>query len=495
MHMNEKGNYRIKNIRFNFLMAIILKGSSIIFPLITLPYVNRVIGPVGTGSVTFAWSATEYFCLFALLGLPTYGIRAVARVRDDVTELSRTVQELLIINAISSFISYLAFFLCLFFIPKFQAERLLLCINIVRIFFNMIGMEWFYQGIEQYRYITVRHISFKVLSLIAMFIFVRNPKDYVIYGSLSIISNACSNTLNFFHADKYIIRKPLGNYHFKKHLKPILFFLAITAATTLYTNMDAVMIGFLKNNESVGYYELAVKVEQVLCLVVTSLGTVLLPRITYYLSKGENDRFISLIGKSLHFVMLISLPLSVFFFLSSKDVINVLGGVKYYNSISSLQIVIFALIPLGISNISRMQILAPTNREKISMYVAFIGVGVNFLVNGFLIPIIGISGAAIGTLITETVVAAVQVWICRDIFCKVYKEINYAKLGIAAVIASVIFRMVYTLVRVPSFIRIMIMGGIFFGVYGLLLLLLKETFIVYYFDEYRNKIRNALRKK
>ena len=485
---------RVKNIRFNFLMAIILKGSSIIFPLITLPYVNRVIGPVGTGSVTFAWSATEYFCLFALLGLPTYGIRAVARVRDDVTELSRIVQELLIINFVASVISYIAFFLSLIYIPKFQSERLLLCINIVRIFFNMIGMEWFFQGIEQYRYITVRQITFKVLSLLAMFLFVRSPKDYIIYGSLSIISNACSNTMNFVHAGKYIIRRPLYNYSFKRHIKPIVFFLAITAATTLYTNMDAVMIGFLLNNKSVGYYELAVKVEQVLCLVVTSLGMVLLPRITYYLSKGDNNRFISLIGTSYDFVILVSVPMSVFFFFSAKYVIDVLGGNMYYKAIPSLQIVIFSLIPLGISNIARMQILAPTNREKVSMLVAFFGVGVNFLVNGLLIPIVGIKGAAIGTLVTETVVAIIQVWMTREIFYRVRNEIKYSKVLLSVGAAFIVLQMINKVIVMPAFFRLVVLATLFFGTYGIMLLFLKDHFVTYYFNEYYTKIKRIVRR-
>ena len=494
MNGTDTTKIKVKNIRFNFLMAIILKGSSIIFPLITLPYVNRVIGPVGTGSVTFAWSATEYFCLFALLGLPTYGIRAVARVRDDATELSRTVQELLIINLVASIISYIAFFFSLFYIPKFQTERLLLCINIVRIFFNMIGMEWFFQGIEQYRYITVRQISFKVLSLLAMFLFVRSPKDYIIYGSLSIISNACSNTLNFIHAGKYITRRPLYNYNFGRHIKSIIFFLAITAATTLYTNMDAVMIGFLLNNKNVGYYELAVKVEQVLCLVVTSLGMVLLPRITYYLSKGDTNRFISLIGKSYHFVILASVPMSVFFFFSAEYVIDVLGGNLYYNAIPSLQIVIFSLIPLGISNIARMQILAPTNREKISMIVAFVGVGVNFLVNGLLIPVVGIKGAAIGTLVTETVVALIQVWMTRDVFYKVRKEIDYRKVLLSVGAAFLVLHMSNRVIVMPAFFRLIVLATLFFGTYGILLLILKDSFANYYFREYYTRIKRIVRR-
>lgn len=485
---------KVKNVRFNFLMTIILKGSSIIFPLITLPYVNRVIGPIGTGSVTFAWSTTEYFCLFALLGLPTYGIRAVARVRDDVVDLSRTVQELLIINGIATMISYGVFFVCLALVPRFQAEKMLLCISIVRMFFNMIGMEWFYQGIEQYRYITMRQIAFKVLSLIAMFMFVKSPKDYILYGSLSIISNACSNSMNFFHAGKFLIRRPLYNYNLKKHLKPIAFFLAITAATSLYTNMDAVMIGFLLNNENVGYYELAVKVEQVLCLVVTSLGMVLLPRITYYLSKDNYDRFISLIKKSFHFVVLVSVPISFFFFYSAKYVIDVLGGEKYYNSISSLQIVIFSLIPLGISNIARMQILAPTNKEKISMIVAFIGVGINFLVNGLLIPIIGIKGAAIGTLVTETAVAAIHVWTTRDVFYHVRQEVSYYKIIISMIGALACLVFIDKFVVIPALFRIAFLAIVFFGVYGIVLLLLKDTFVCHYAKEYNNKIRKLLKK-
>lgn len=201
-----------KSLKLNFIMNALLTMSSFIFPLITFPYVSRILLPEGTGKVSFATSLISYFSMFAQLGIPTYGIRACAKVRDDKEELTRTTQELVIINFVMSVISYTALAVALMLVPRLREERALYIIVSLTIAFNVIGMEWMYKALEQYTYITIRSIIFKFVALIVMFVFVHQKSDYIFYGAITILAASGSNIFNFINAHKFIDMRPVGKY-------------------------------------------------------------------------------------------------------------------------------------------------------------------------------------------------------------------------------------------------------------------------------------------
>ena len=279
------------SLKVNFIMNAILTLSSFLFPLITFPYISRILLPAGTGKVSFATSLVSYFAMLAQLGIPTYGIRACARVRDDRRELTQTTHELLYINMIMCVVSYIIFFLVLGLVPRLREERILYLIVSLTIAFNALGMEWLYKALEEYTYIAVRSIFFKLIALIAMFLMVHEKGDYVIYGGISIFASSASNILNFIHARRYIDRKPIRTLQLKKHGKAVGVFFAMSCATTIYTNLDTVMLGFMSSDVDVGYYHAAVKIKTILVGIVTSLGTVLLPRASYYIQGGKMEEF------------------------------------------------------------------------------------------------------------------------------------------------------------------------------------------------------------
>ena len=193
-----------KSVKLNFIMNMVLTMSNFIFPLITFPYVSRIPLPIGTGKVAFATSIVTYFSMFAQLGIPTYGIRVCAQVRDDKEKLSRTVQELLCISIWTTAAAYLLFFIGLWAVPRMRTDKSLFLIVSTMIFFNSIGMEWLYKGLEEYSYITIRSIIVKIISVGAMFLLVKSKEDYVIYGGISIFASSASNVLNFMNAHKYV---------------------------------------------------------------------------------------------------------------------------------------------------------------------------------------------------------------------------------------------------------------------------------------------------
>lgn len=479
-----------KTIRFNFLMNVILTMSSFIFPLITFPYISRILLPVGTGKVNFATSLIAYFSMFAQLGIPTYGIRACAKVRDNKKELTKTSQELLIINLITSLISYFILFILLFTIPRLHSDRLLYIIVSANILLTTIGMDWLYKALEQYTYITIRSVVFKFIALIAMFLLVHKQEDYIIYAGISVFASCASNVLNLLNAHKYISLKPIGKYNFKKHFKAVGVFFAMACATTIYTNLDSVMLGFMATDNDVGYYGAAVKIKTILVSVVTSLGTVLLPRASYYVEQNLMNEFKAITKKALNFVMLISIPLTTYFIIFAKQGIYFLSGKAYNGSIIPMQIIMPTLVLIGITNILGIQILVPTGREKYVLYSEIVGAIVDLILNVILIPICQSTGAAIGTLIAEFSVLVVQYCVLRKEIKCVFVTIKYFKIFIS-VILSIISSIWIVSLNLGSFLTLLTSAILFFAVYFVSLIIMKEALII----EILNQILGKLRRK
>ena len=480
-------NKKVQSIKINFVMNSILTMSSFIFPLITFPYVSRILLPSGIGKVSLATSVITYFTMFAQLGIPTYGIRACAKVRDNRKELTKVSQELLIISIIMSAISYMILFILLFSVSKFRCEKELYVILSFTILLTAIGMEWLYKALEQYTYITMRSVIFKFIALIAMFFLVHKQTDYVVYGGITIFAASASNILNLFNAYKYINLKPVGNYNFKRHIKPVLIFFAMSCATTIYTNLDTVMLGFMTTDADVGYYNAAVKIKVILVSVVTSLGTVLLPRASYYIQMGELKEFRRITRKALNFVFLMAMPLMLYFIYFAKEGIFFLSGDNYVGAIIPMQVIMPTLLLIGITNILGIQILVPTGREKIVLYSEIVGAIVDVIINALLIPVYASTGAAIGTLIAEFAVFFVQIYILRDEILDAFRYIPYVKIIIALLFGSIISLGVKML-NVGCFFSLIISSILFFGSYGVVLLILKEELIFEIFNLIKAKI-------
>lgn len=464
---------KVESVKKNFVMNTILKMSSFIFPLITMPYVSRVLQPVGTGKVSFATSVISYFSMFAQLGIPTYGIRACAEVRDNKEELTRTAQELLIINLIMCIFSYTALAIALIFIPRFREDRILYVIMSSTILLTSIGMEWLYQAMEQYTYIAVRSLIFKFIALIAMFLLIHQKSDYVIYGAISIFASSASYIFNFIYARHFISMKPVGHYNFRRHMKAVGIFFAMSCATTIYTQMDTTMLGFIKTDADVGYYNVATKIKTVLVSVVTSLGTVLLPRASYYVANHDMEDFKRITKKAISFVLDISIPLMLYFIFFAEETVYLLSGIEYTGSIHPMQIIMPTIVLIGLTNIMGIQVLVPLGQEKKVLYSEIIGAIVNLIINSLLIPRLASSGAAIGTVFAELAVWIVQYYVMADKFNAIYRRISYWKILLACVAATFASLWVKML-NVGNFVTIIISAVLFFGVYCLVLLVTKE---------------------
>lgn len=469
---------KVKSIKFNFIMNFILTASGFIFPLITFPYVSRVLFADGNGKIAFIASVASYFSMIASLGIPTYGIRACAAVRDDKEKLSKTAHELIIIHGIMTAIALIFFFAAMFLVERLHQEKELMIINGISLLLNVVGVSWLYQALEQYQYITMQSIFFKIVSVFLMFALIHQKEDYIIYGSISVFAAVGSNVMNFINARKHICFRRYEDYNLKQHIKPILVFFAQTVAITIYTNLDTIMLGFIKNDTEVGLYTASVRVKNILCSLVTSLGTVLLPRLSYFVSVGKEEEFKKLIHTAFEFVLVISLSLSAYFVIMSKESIVLLSGNGYIDATLTMQIIIPTIIFIGLSNITGIQILTPLNKEKYVLISVIIGAVVDLVLNAIFIPSMGAAGAAIGTLCAEAVVLLVQIFIIKKIMRIVLVEKKQVmKISLITLVCSLIIISLKKQLTFSVFGILLTTSIVFYSVFLVLCMLFKVEIV------------------
>lgn len=470
-------NEKIHSVKYNFLMNLILTSTQFLFPLITFPYISRVLLAAGTGKVSFAMSIANYFLMVASLGIPTYGVRACAQVRDDKDKLSKVAQEIFIINLFMTILVMMTYIICISCIPRFQTDKVLFQINGLNILLNMFGMNWLFQAVEQYDYITARSIAFKVLSVLLMFLLVHAESDYIVYSAITVFAAVGSNILNFIKSKSIINFHWYGNYSIKQHMKPIFILFAQSLAISIYTNLDTVMLGFMRTDVDVGLYNAAIKVKSVLTSVVTSLGTVLLPRMSYYLKQQRRNDFSNTVVKALNFTVSISLPLSVIFFVLAKDTMLFLAGKEFEGAIAALQISVIAIIPIGITNILGIQVLTASEKEKYVLFSVSLGAAVDFLLNMLLIPTHGSTGAALATTIAEFVVLAYQIWVTRKLLSEIKVALRWKSYMLVSGMAGIALYFIANKFVATSFVRLFFLGIAYMLLYFIGLLMTKDPYI------------------
>lgn len=447
-------------------MNFILTASNFLFPLITFPYVSRILHASGNGKVSFAASIANYFMMVASLGIPTYGIRACAKVRDDKEELSRTTQELLIINLIATSVVTGTYLICIFSVPRFAQDKTLFFIEGINIVLNMLGANWLYQALEQYDYITARSVLFKTVSVFLIFMMVHQESDYRVYAATTVIASAGSNILNFFRLREYISFHKTGRYHFKRHLKPIFVLFAQSAAVSIYTNLDTVMLGFMKTDTDVGLYTAAVKVKGILVAVVNSLGSVLLPRMSFFVERKKKGEFHQLLVLALNAELFMALPLTTYFGIEAKDTLLFLAGREYLRATRTMQIINLAVIPIGLTGVIGVQALTSLDRENQVLVSVLCGALSDFILNLFMIPIWGASGAALATTCAEYIVLLAQLLLGRDVVGKAIKQVKYKRYIFATAIAAFLTALLTLLHIHYVLLRLIITAGAFFTIYA-----------------------------
>lgn len=469
----------MKSIKKNFIINGIKIFFNLIFPIITFPYISRVLGPIGIGKITFATSITNYFLLFTNLGIPLYGIREIARTRENRLSLSKSFSEILFLNLITTIIGMIIFIIFLQ-LNLLGNDIKLFQIMSLNIIFTFIGVEWYFQGIEDYGYITKRSILFKIISIALMFIFVKKKEDIVIYAGILALALVGSNVLNFFKAKKEVFIS-LKNVNIKKHLKPILTIFSMNIAISIYTNLDGVMLGYRSNEYSLGIYSASSKIIHLVLGIVTSLGAVLLPRISNYIINKREKELKEILENTLTFLLALSIPCVIGIILTADEIIKIFSGNEFIEAVKTMKILSPIIFFIAFSNFLGIQILYPRGEEKKVLYSVIVGAIINFSLNWLLIPKYAQNGAAVATVIAEGVVLLVQIFLgYKYLKFKIFtfENLKVILVSIFMGIGLLLMTNYYIEKSIIVSLLLKIIVGILIYIIGLIIL--KEKFIMEY---------------
>ena len=474
----------IKSIKLNFILNIIRIFLGAFFILITTPYVTRILGAENLGKVDYVNSIIQYFILFTALGIPSYGIREIARTRDNEYERTKTVVELGIILVITTIIGYIVLFFLLNNISGFKKLKTLILIMSTWILFNNIGFEWFYQGMENQIYITIRFIVIRLIVIILMFLFVKNSNDYIIYGIITVLMNSGSNILNLINIRKYLSFKniKLKNLNLLKHLKPVFIIFAASLSVSIYLQLDVVMLGNI-SDEIVAYYTVSNKLIRLVMVLITALGTVLVPRISNCIKNNDTENYKKYVNYSLKYILMISIPSLV-----ADNIIFIMAGEKFMQSILIMRILVFILFIVGIAYFLGFQILYPHGLERYYTCSVTIAAIINFIFNYIMIPKYYQNGAAVGTIIAELTGVLMMLYFTRNYLKNIeFYNLKNLKYFVSASVMGIVILFIksFNLGNLMTMLISISLGSI---IYFIVLLFLKEDIVMLGFNILKNKL-------
>ena len=284
----------------NYVFNLLLTGFNILFPVISFPYAAKILGPVGIGKVQFILSFTQYFALIAALGIPIYGVRVISQSAHDSKLLYKNLGELLSIHIVCSIIISIIYFATIISFSFFSNDKSLYFLSALIILMGFTSIDWYFSGIENFKLIAIRSVSIKLVSLICLFLFVKVKSDYTIYLAISLFSILGNNIINIISVRKHITIAYQGT---KKHLKPLMYTFGTTVATSMYTMLDTILIGFFADERSVGLYSASIKLTKISIPFIISAATVLMPRISKLFGSGDYTSLNLILNKSFNFIV------------------------------------------------------------------------------------------------------------------------------------------------------------------------------------------------
>jgi O-antigen/teichoic acid export membrane protein len=392
-----------KRIHTNALYNLLLSISQVVVPLLVFPYVSRVLGPDGVGQIGFIDNVLQMVTLIAALGIPIYGVREIAKVKDDFEARSHLFSSLFWIHFLMSLGVALIYALLILTLPTFQAISTLAWISLAMIFNQVLMMEWLFQGLQEFPYITKRTLIIRFLSIILIFVGVQTPDDAWIYFVIMFGTGTLNAMINILFAGRFvrlIWRWPT----WRMHIRPLLYIFSFGLIISIYTVLDTVLLGFLRTSEEVGYYTISVRVTKLVLTLLTAVVVVTIPTLAVSFKEKDEGMIIRLLQKSFAYIVLIGLPAGVGLMVYAPEIVRLFAGEGYDAAIVSLQILGPTIAIIGFSQLFGLQILNPSGNEKQFLWAALIGMVGSLLLNSFLIPRWGHIGAAWTNLIAESTV-------------------------------------------------------------------------------------------
>lgn len=468
-----------QSVKVNYILNLINTGTQMLFPLITFPYVCRVIEADGIGQINFFQSIISYISLFTCLGIPMYAIREIARDRNDVVQMNRTAMEILLLHSMLTLVGYAIVAILCLTVPQIQVNIPLFLILSLTIFVTAIGCEWFYQGIEDFKYITIRGLIIKTVSVVLLFIFVKSKTDLLYYGCYTVFGVLGGNIFNFFRLRKYIHRENIifSELHIKRHIKPVLKVFSFSVVTSIYLQLNTVLLGFLKNALAVGYFAAATKVMQMLLMMSSCLGSVMMPRASHLIAENKEDEFNRLIQKSYDFTLAIALPMTIGLIFCAPSLITALCGVKFEHSILPSQIIAPIILMVAISNVFGIQVLFPKGKINIVTLCCGIGAVADLILNLCLIPFFSYIGTSIAYLGAEVATTVSMYFIGRKYIPIIYFKKSHLTYALGCIVMAFALYGI-SLLQLPTLTILLLQGCCGVLAYFIILCICKDEMLV-----------------
>jgi len=425
-----------QSITSNAIYNVLLNVASVIFPIITAPYVARVLEPDGIGLNSFANTYASYFALVALLGIPTYGVREVSKVRDDKEAISKLMSQLMSIAAITTVGVSAIYLTSIAVINQLTENYVIFFIAGFVVYLAPFKINWYYQGVENFGFVTKVSLIIRTLSVICLFLFVRDKSDLVIYVILGVLGGVFADVWNFVKMWRSGIHLRFTFKGLRQHINPLLILFASSIAISIYTVLDTLMLGFITDYEEVGYYSNAMHLSKIILTAVTSLSIVAVPRVSYYMKNRDYDNITVLITKSFSAVSFIAFPVAIGLSCISPTFIPLFFGEKFVGSIIPLMILSFLILSIGLNNLTGVQVLIGMGYDKLFLYSVLFGTITNFAMNCLLIPLCGATGASIASVTAETLILVITTFY---VYSKTPIRIGRWKDMLKSFVGSVVF--------------------------------------------------------
>jgi O-antigen/teichoic acid export membrane protein len=400
-----------KNVFYNVLLAI----TQVLFPLITFPYLARTLGPEHVGVLNFAESFARYFVLLAALGIPIYGVREVAKAASDRTLLTKTFTEIFIINVMGTLLLSLVFLVFIHTLAPLASEKTLFNWALAYFVLQVFQLEWFFSGMNQFKFIAIRSLVIRLFFIAAVFLFIRSTYDYENYFRMQV---GLAVVLAVFNGKRLWDLLDFSSLTFarlelKKHLKPMALLFLTIFTISVYFSLDTILLGFLANNESVGYYSSAMKLNRLFIGVLSAISVAMFPGLVSLYHKGEKEAFVVLVKQCFYVLISLSLPLVVGIITCAPEIIHIFFGTAFDRAILPLQITAPLILIISMSGIFGFQILSAVGKDKSILLSALMGMLISIILAFQLVPTYQEKGAAITILLTELTVCMAFIFFTR----------------------------------------------------------------------------------
>lgn len=477
-----------KSLVKNYIYNLVYQILTLVLPLITTPYISRVLGAENIGIYSYTYSILSYFLLFGALGVALYGQREIAYVGEDNVKRKKIFWEIQICRFLAAFIASAVYFVFFMREGDYAVYYRIWFLELLAIGFDI---SWFFQGIEEFKKTVTRNVLVRLVSVTLIFVLVKVPEDLIKYITIYAIADLVGNLSLWLYLPKYFKGIKIKNINAFSHLPAIILLFIPQIASQVYNLLDKTMIGnMVLNKAEVGYYEQAQKVIRVLVTIVTSLGIVMIPRMASTFASGDKEKVFDYMKKSFKFVFFLAFPIMFGIISISKSFVPVFFGEGYEKVVVLINVMAPTIILNGMANVVGTQYLLPTKKQKEYTIAILSGLGVNFILNYILIKTQFSVGASIATILSELVLVAVELYIIRkDINVKEVLKLgsNYMLAGLIMLITCMFIGITLGTSTATMVVQIIIGVIVYVG----MLIILKDEYLKMFID----KVKKILNKK